>query len=171
MSTENNKNNEGNETKICCPKFNPEKWDKKTYNWDNKMFVKETMPTLFHLPLPSMLNKKVTNLCRLMEESKLPAENIEDALLLFRDPSAFKSEIYLSATGSVPNADNVTISGTFMSRVFSGPYKSVPKFIKQMDEYLSAQDKKAQDYYIHYAYCPKCAQKYGDNYMIIFARV
>ena len=95
----------------------------------------------------------------------------EDVLMLFHDPSAFKSEIYLSVTGLVPNANNVTISGVFMAKVFSGPYSAVSKFIKQVDESLAAEGKKAKDYYIHYAYCPKCAKKYGDNHMVIFAQI
>jgi hypothetical protein len=160
-----------NENKECCPKFNPEKWDKKTHNWNNKQFIKDTIPTFFHLPFPPMINQKMTKMCKLVEDAKMVEVNKEDILILFRDPSAFKSEIYFSVTGPVATANNVTISGDFVSRVFSGPYNSVPKFIKQIDEYLAGQGKKAKDYYIHYAYCPKCAQKYGDNYMIIFAQV
>jgi hypothetical protein len=91
--------------------------------------------------------------------------------MLFHDPSAFKSEIYISVTGPVPNANNVNISGTFIGKVFAGSYNAVPKFVKQMNEYLAAQGKKAKDYYIHYAYCPKCAKKYGDNYIILFAQI
>jgi len=40
-----------------------------------------------------------------------------------------------------------------------------------MNQFLADMDKKARDYYIHYAYCPKCAEKYGHNYMIIFALI
>jgi len=95
----------------------------------------------------------------------------EETLLLFRDPSAFRSELYLSVTGPVPGANNVNISGTFISKVFFGPYNAIPTFIKEMEEYLTTQNKKATDYYIHYAYCPKCAEKHGRNYMILFAQV
>lgn len=160
-----------NENKECCPKFNPEKWDGQTYTWENKPFIKETIPTFFHIPLASMINKKVGKLCKMAEDSKMIEANSEDVLLLFRDPSAFKSEIYLSVTGPVANVNNVNISGTFVAKVFSGPYNAVPKFIKEMNQYLVAQEKTAKDYYIHYAYCPKCAKKYGDNYMILFAQV
>ena len=160
-----------NQEKQCCPKFNPEKWDGKTHEWNDKPFIKETMPTLFHMPLPSVIDKKITGMCKLMEDAGKSEANAEDILMLFRDPSAFKSEIYLSVTGIVPNANNTNISGTFVSKVFSGPYSSVPKFMKQMDEYLKTKNKKTKDYYIHYAYCPKCAKKYGDNFMIIFAKV
>ncbi|MFA5173446.1 MAG: hydrolase [Candidatus Paceibacterota bacterium] len=160
-----------NENKECCPKFNPEKWDQKTFDWYNKPFIKETIPTFFHIPFPPMIGKRITKMCKMVEDSKKAEENNEDALLLFRDPSAFKSEIYLSVTGPVLNANNANISGTFIGKVFSGSYNAVPKFIKQMNEYLAAKGEKAKDYYVHYAFCPKCAKKYGNNYMIIFAQV
>ncbi len=159
------------DNKECCPKFNPEKWDQKTYNWDNKPFIKETVRTFFHIPFPPTIGKKITKMWKMAEETKKAETNKEDMLCLFRDPSAFKSEIYLSVTGPVPNADNVTISGMFIGKVFSGSYNAIPKFMKQMNEYLAAKGKKAKDYYIHYAYCPKCAKKYGDNYMILFAQI
>lgn len=110
-------------------------------------------------------------MCQMTEDAKMTETNPEDILMLFHDPSAFKSEIYLSVTGNVPDANNISISGTFMSKVYAGAYRDVPKFIKEMNEYLEAQGKKAKDYYIHYAYCPKCAKKYGNNYMILFAEV
>jgi hypothetical protein len=157
--------------KICCPKFNPEKWDQKTYTWNNKPFIKESIPTFFHIPFPPMIGKKITKMCQMMEAAKMDEANPEDILMLFHDPSAFKSEIYISVTGPVPEANNVNISGTFVAKVFAGGYNAVPKFIQQMNEYLATQGKKAKDYYIHYAYCPKCAKKYGDNYMIIFAQI
>jgi hypothetical protein len=157
--------------KECCPKFNPQKWDEKTQNWENKHFIKESIPTLFHMPFPPMIGKKITKMMNLAYEAKKVSPNKEEVLVLFRDPSVFKSEIYLSVTGNVPGANNTNISGTFVSKVFSGSYNSIPKFIKEIDEYLAKKGKTAKDYYIHYAYCPKCAKKYGNNYMIIFARV
>ncbi|MGE5348665.1 MAG: hydrolase, partial [Actinomycetota bacterium] len=65
----------------------------------------------------------------------------------------------------------VTISGNFISRTFDGDYNAIPKFIRVMDQYLAESGKKAKDYYVHYAYCPKCAKKFGHNYMILFAEV
>jgi hypothetical protein len=159
------------ENKECCPKFNPEKWEEKMHVWDKKAFIKESIPTFFHLPFPPMIGRAVTKMCVMAESAKAVEFNSQDVLLLFRDPSAFESEIYLSVTSFVPQANNVTISGTFISKVFSGPYNAIPRFIKQMNEYLATQGKKAKDYYVHYAYCPKCAKKYGDNYMILFAQI
>jgi len=144
----------------CCPKFDPKKWDKKTITWKQKPFIKESIPTFFHMPFPSMIGKKIT---KMMELTKLSGQDVpmKDALLLFNDPTAFKSDLYLSVKGKVPHANNTKISGKFETQVFDGPYKDIPKYITQMGP--------AKDYYVHYAYCPGCVGKFGHNYMIIFA--
>ena len=68
-------------------------------------------------------------------------------------------------------ANNTSISGTFEAGVFDGPYDAIPKYVKEMERHLAREGKKAKDYYVHYAYCPKCAVKHGHNYMILFAQV
>jgi len=157
----------------CCPEFKPEKWDKKTLSWENKKFIKDSLPTFFHIPFPPMIGKKITRMWKAVEESGSVAPNKEDTLILFRDPSAFKSEIYISISveKDVLSENNVSISGNFVSKVFDGGYNAIPKFIKIMNDYLAETGKKAKDYYVHYAYCPKCAKKFGHNYMILFAKI
>lgn len=155
----------------CCPKFDPTRWDEKTFTWDKKTFIMESIPTFFHTPFPPMINKKVIKMMNLTKRSWKIEKNIQETLLLFRDPHPFKSEIYLSVSWKVEWANNKEISGTFIAKVFDGPYGAVPKFIKEMDEYLESKWKKAKDYYIHYAYCPKCAEITKHNYMILFAEV
>lgn len=157
--------------KECCPKFEPQRWDEKTFNWENKHFIKESIPTIFHMPFPKAIGKKVTKMMGLAEESDSLSDDKLDDLLLFNDPTAFKSDMYLSVSENVPYAHNVELSGTFISKVYDGAYHKVPKFMKQMNEYLRAQDEKADDYYIHYAYCPKCSKKFGHNYMVLFAEL
>ncbi len=155
----------------CCPEFKPEKWDKKGWVWDQKKFVTDSLPTLFHMPFPPMIGRKITRMWKAVEGSGAAALDKEDSLVLFRDPSAFRSEIYISVEKDVPGECNVAISGNFVSRVFDGGYNAVPGFIKAMDQYLAELGKKAKDYYVHYAYCPKCARKFGHNYLILFAQV
>ena len=159
------------EKKECCPTFQPEKWDEKTFEWHQKKFIKASVPTLFHIPLPPMIGSRVTKMMKLAEEADKLSGNKEDILLLFMDPSAFKSDLYLSVTGIVPNAENTTLSGTFVSKVFDGPFNAVPKFMKQMDAHLGKSGKKSKNYYVHYAYCPKCAKEAGHNYMVLFAEI
>ncbi|MBW3012205.1 hypothetical protein KY311_03395 [Candidatus Woesearchaeota archaeon] len=154
----------------CCPKFNAKQWDGKTFNWKNKPFIKETIPTLFHIPFPPMIGKKIRRLWKLTFSAKANPP-VKQWLVLFADPSPFKSEILMSVKKPVKGANNVTLTGTFMAKVFDGAYNAVPKFIKQMNAYLEKKKKKAKTYYVHYAYCPKCAKKYGHNHMILFAEV
>ena len=159
-----------NQTDECCPKFVPETWDKKTLHWENKLFIRESIPTFFHMPLPSMIGKKVTKMHQLVVAAKADPPK-QEFLLMFRDPSPFKSELYMSVTHPVEGASNTTLTGEFEARVFDGPYSAAPRFIKEMQRYLAGKAKKARDYFVHYAYCPKCAKKYNHNYMVLFAEV
>lgn len=143
----------------CCPKFEIEKWDKKTFNWENKPFIKETISTVFHIPFPPTIAKKITKMHELAGKAGATIPDKTEALILFRDPSAFKSEIYYMVTKNVEGANNTVISGSFVTRVFDGPYNSIPKYIKKMEEYLEERNQTAKDYYVHYAYCPECAKK------------
>ena len=155
----------------CCPKFEATKWDNKTFSWDNKPFIKESIPAFFHIPFPPMIGKKMTKMFDLADKAQANIPDLADALVLFHDPSSFKSEIFYSVTQEVEGANNTGLSGDFIAGVFDGPYNSVPKHIKEMEKRLEKKKKKAKDYYIHYAYCPKCAKKFGHNYMILFAQV
>ncbi len=155
----------------CCPKFEVEKWDKKTFDWENKLFLIESISTFFHIPFPPTIGKKVMKMHSLAQKAEATIQDKSEALILFRDPSAFKSEIYYAVTKAVEGANNTTISGSFVTGVFDGPYNNIPKYIKEMGDYLKEKNQIARDYYVHYAYCPKCAKENGHNYMILFARI
>ena len=160
-----------NQIDECCPEFEVSKWDKKREIWENRLFIKETMPTLFHMPFPPTIGKKITKMYGQVEKAGAHLPDKADTLILFRDPSAFRSEIYYSVSKKVADSQNAELSGTFVSRVFDGKYNEVPKFIKEMDKYLKENGESAGDYYIHYAYCPLCAKKYGHNYVTLFAKI
>ena len=153
--------------KECCPKFNPKPWDNRTHKWKNKLFIKDTIPQLFHMPLPFMIGRMIHKQWKKAQDAGA-APPIKDFLWLAYDPSPWKSEHYIYVKKEVPGAENVKISGTFISKVFDGPYKDVPKWIKQMDEELGNKVKK---YYFYFTTCPKCAKKYGHNYIVAFAQI
>lgn len=155
----------------CCPEFEVSKWDNKTFSWKEKTFIKESIPTLFHIPFPPMIGKKMRKMFDLADNANANFSDLTDALVLFHDPSAFRSDIFYSVTNKVDGANNTDLSGEFIAGVFDGPYNKVPSHIKEMNKRLATQNMVAKDYYVHYAYCPKCAKKYGHNYMIIFALV
>jgi hypothetical protein len=99
------------------------------------------------------------------------APDLNDFLCLAYDPSPWKGELYTFVTKEVPGAKNVKLSGTFISKVFDGPYNAVPKWVKEMDKHLAEQGKKASRYYFYYTTCPKCAKVHGHNYVVAFAKV
>lgn len=156
----------------CCPKFNPKNWENKTHNWKNKPFLTESVGAFFHIPNVIAIGKKMRKMVNLLEKEKSKPP-LKEWIVFFHDPSAFKSRIYLSCKRPIkdPSANNISFSGTFFSKVFKGNYKEVPKFIKLMNKYLEKRNKKAKDYYVHWAYCPKCTKKYGNNYGVLFAKL
>ncbi|MFA6039435.1 MAG: hydrolase [Candidatus Peribacteraceae bacterium] len=158
-----------NATDQCCPTFRPEKWEGKTHHWQGARFLRETIPTFFHIPFPPMIGKRITKMWKAAHEAQAEPPR-EDWLVLFNDPTPFRSELLMGVTKPVEGADNVQISGTFVSKVYDGSYNAMPKFMKEMDAYLQGQNSKASTYYIHYAYCPKCAKEAGHNYMVLFAQ-
>ncbi len=159
------------ENQVCCPKFEPKRWEEKTFEWEDKRFIKESIPTIFHIPFPKSIGKKVNKMMTLAENGDSLSDDELDTLLLFNDPTPYKSDMYLLVTENVPSAHNVKLSGTFISKVYDGAYHKAPKFMKQMKDYLRAQDRIVDDFYVHYAYCPKCSKKFEHNYMVLFAEL
>ncbi len=157
-----------NNNQTCCPEFDSKPWDKKTYVWQDKLFLKDEVVQIMHIPLN--MGKVITRMWQQVEDAKAGPET-KDFLILCYDPSPWKSELYMTVTKNIPNANIVKFNGTFISKVFEGPYQAVPQWLKQMDEYLANNNQKSLKYFIHYTYCPKCAQKYGHNYGIVFAQI
>ena len=159
---------EDNDEKQCCPEFDPKTLDEKTHVWKDKPFIEDDVMQIMHIPLN--MGKVITRMWKKVDEAKAAPPN-KEFLILAYDPSPWKSELYMTVTKEVPDAKNVKISGTFMSKVFDGPYNAVPKYIKEMEAYVSSQGKTILKHYFHYTYCPKCSKKYGHNYCVDFAQV
>lgn len=155
---------------VCCPRFNPTPWENATHAWNNKLFLKDSIPELFHIPLPGTYKRAVNRMWRKAETAGA-APDLKDFLLLAYDPSPFKSELFMSITKEIPGEENVRLSGTYISKVFDGPYNKVPGYIDEMNGYLASIGKSAKKYYFYFTTCPKCAEKYGHNYILALAEV
>jgi hypothetical protein len=154
----------------CCPVFDPLPWDGKTHVWENKPFIKDYLPQLFHMPFPPTMGKVIGRMWKKAQDA-CAAPDMKDFLLLSYDPSPWKSELYMSVTKEVPGAENITLSGLFISKVFDGPYNQVPRYLKEFESYLVSVGKKSKKYYFFFTTCPKCAKKFGHNYIVAFAEV
>lgn len=154
----------------CCPEFDAAPWDGKTHVWNEKPFIKDSMRVFFHIPWPPMIGRLLTRMWDKIKKADA-APDMKDFLALATDPTPWRTEYYLAVTKPVSDAENVRLSGTFFSRVFDGPYNSVPKWIKQLEAEVAKQGKKAKKYYFHYTSCPKCAKIRGHNYVVGFVEV
>ena len=154
----------------CCPKFDPTPFEEKEHVWKEKMFIVEWIPQFMHMPLPGTFGKAVGRMWKKIEDAGA-APDMKDFLMIAHDPSPWKSNIHINVTKEVPDAKNVTISGRFLSKVFDGPFNEIRTWIKDMEEYVNGKREKVKKLYVYYTTCPKCALKYGHNYVVMFAQV
>ncbi|MFH0808778.1 MAG: hydrolase [archaeon] len=150
----------------CCPEFNPEKWDNKKITWRGKLFIKDKVFSFFHIPL-NFKSVMTQNIERLKEAGAYD----ENMIVLSDEKSLFYSNVYLSAKKPIKKALDVKVSGTFLTKVFEGPYKNMKQWIKEMKEYVETQNKEIKNLYFYHTTCPSCAKKYGKNYVVIFAEI
>lgn len=160
------------EEEICCQKFDPQPWDEVTLEWKDKLFMTDSIKQFMHMPLPGQYGKVMTRLFDKAKQCGVEVTDMKEFIVMSFDPSPWKSEIYMTISAEHPDIRNVTkISGTFLTKVFDGPYNAVPKFMKEMDAYVLKQGKTVKKYYFYFTTCPKCAKKYGHNYMVVFAEI
>lgn len=153
-------------TAACCPQFVPEPWQDKTVTWENKRFVRDRVTSFFHIPLNfgSVMKR---NVIAIEAAGAKPATMI----VLSDETSLWGADVYIAVTKDVPNAAMATISGTFLAKVFEGPYRNMRAWIEAMKTYVNASGKTLRKLYFYYTTCPKCAKKYGKNYVVILAQV
>jgi hypothetical protein len=158
----------------CCPIFNPEPWQDpstgsgrvKEITWNNKLFVTDHVKSFLHIPLD--MNKIMIKNMTLIETAGAKAEQ---GLMLSDEKSLWGSEIFIDVTKDVPGAKMATLSGTFLTKVFEGPYRNCGQWAKEMVAYVKAQNKEMKKLYFAYTTCPACAKAYGKNYVVLFAQI
>lgn len=151
---------------ICCPKFDPAPWNDKVFEWDNKKFIKDKVCTFFYMPLNfgaaiKRLDSKVTK-----ANATMP-----DWLCLSDHTSKWNMDVYLAVDKDIPEAENKTLNGKYFSKVYEGPFKDTGKWGKDFDEAVKSKGLKVNKLYMWYTTCPKCAKKYGKNYVVFVGQV
>ena len=154
------------EDKICCPVFDPAPWDDTLFEWNNKRFVKEKVRTFFYMPLNyGSVMKYFTRMLE-FNTAKTP-ENI----CLSYHRSLWTLELYMSVNKKIVGANNVKMSGKFYSRVYEGAYNESGKWSRDMEEQAQLKGLQIEKKFHWYTTCPKCAKKYGKNYVVIIAKI
>jgi len=150
----------------CCPKFDPKPWNEKTIVWKNKKFIKDKVFTMFYMPIN--FGSVIT---RLMKKLDSVNAKCSDWMMLSDHTSKWNMDLYLAVDKKIPHTENVNLSGKFFSKVYEGPYKDTNTFCNDYDNYVKTKKLKIKKQYMWYTTCPKCAKKYGKNYMVIIGQV
>ena len=154
------------EQKECCPKFEPEKWDDKVNDWTHKRFIKTKVATFLYMPVG--FGSAMTKLQKLAEHSEGESE---ESLCLSSHKTKWSMDVYLEVTKEIADAENISMSGKFYSKVYEGPYRNTGKWMEDFDRIMLEKNYEVYQYYTWYVYCPKCAKKYKKNYVVIFGEI
>lgn len=150
----------------CCPPFDPAPWNDATLTWENRRFVKDRVVSFLHVPLNFGAVMK-----RNMAVIEAAGAASASGVVLSDENSLWGADVYLEVTKDIPGAAMASISGTFLAKVFEGPYRDVRKWIAVMRDHAAAKGCEIRKLYFFYTTCPKCAAKYGRNYVVILAQV
>jgi hypothetical protein len=152
------------ENDICCPEFNPELWDDKIIEWENKKFIRDKVCTLMYMPLNFGQVMR-----RLDSKGRKAGAEIPDWLCLSEHTSSWNMNLYLAVDREIPGTENITLSGKFFSKVYEGPFKDTGKWTGDFNKLCIEKGLTLKKTYMWYTTCPKCAKKYGKNYVAIIA--
>jgi len=151
---------------ICCPEFDPIPWDDQIFEWKDKRFIKDKVCTLFYMPV---------NFGRVMKriDRKITAAGatMVDLIGLSDHTSKWNMDLYLAVDKEITGAENITMTGKYYSKVYEGPFRDTEKWCKDFESNAGAKGYAIKKCYMWYTTCPKCAKKYGKNYVVIVGQV
>lgn len=154
-----------NETN-CCPRFNPDGWDRQTLHFDHKPFVKASTVSLFHVPLN--MGSVFGRTWKAIEQAHASQGQF---LVLSHEQSPWHAEHLFAVSEPVPGSEMVYLSGEFLTKVFDGPFSHAPAWAAAMEDYVKSNGRRLDTLYFFYTTCPKCAKHYGHNYVVGVAKV
>jgi len=150
----------------CCPEFDPQPWDDKVITWDKQPFLQDRVRSFLHIPLNFGVVMR-RSLATIAAAGATPGEMI----VLSDENSLWGADVYIAVSKDVPGARMATLSGTYLAKVFEGPYRNMRSWIAEMKSFVKRREKTLRKLYIFYTTCPKCSKKYAKNYVVILAQV
>ncbi len=151
----------------CCPQFHAENWDGLELNFNDKLFVLARTHAVFHVPVD------MGRVFQRVQEHLEAADAFDpsDFMVLSKDLGAWTSEHYFAAAKEVPGEEMVRLTGTYVTKVFDGPYSQAKQWYDEMKALAAKRGKRDGEVFFYYTTCPKCAEHYGHNYVVGFAEV
>ena len=161
------KMNMDNSETDCCPKFEPDAWNEKTFKIKDLLFVKAKTRSFLYIPL-NMNSVMTKTMAKINDEQAAPTDTY---LTLSYDVSPWHCDHYFLVTKPVSKMEMANLDGTYMTKVFEGDFKDIPNWMKEMKSYVEKENKAIKAIYNFYTTCPKCAKHYGYNYVVLFAKI
>ncbi len=154
------------ENEVCCPEFDPAIWDDKIIEWDDKRFVKHPVFTIFNIPVN--FGRVMQKLDKVITKS---GGNFDGSICLSHHTGRWNMDIYLAVDKGIDGADNILLSGKYLFKVYEGPFNKTGEWCEDYKKYAESQGFEIIKWYMWYTTCPKCARKYGKNYVVIACQV
>lgn len=155
-----------NQKQECCLKFDPAPWDNKEFSWENKRFIKDKVLTVFYMPVN--FGQVMTRIIRKVENA---GAQTPEYVCLSDHTSKWNMDMYLAVDREVSDAENVTLTGKYFSKVYEGDFKDIGTWEKDFENFTKSKGIAIKKTYMWYTTCPKCAKKYGKNYVVIVGQL
>jgi len=146
----------------CCPRFDPAPWENQVIEWDKMRFIKGRVCTFMFMPLN--FGGAMRKMNALVGKA---GADIPDWLCLSDHTSKWNMDLYLAVDKEIPGAENTRLSGKYFSRVYEGPFRDTGKWTEDFKAAAKERGVEIKKWYMWYTTCPKCAKKYGKNYVVI----
>lgn len=151
---------------VCCQKFDPKLWDDKTFIWENKKFIKDKVFSLFYMPMN--FGQVMKRLDTFVSQA---GASVPEWLCLSDHTTKWNIDVYLAVDKDIPGANNTSKSGKYFCKVYEGPFKNTGIWMKDFENIVKSKGFNKNNILLWYTTCPKCAKKYGKNYVAIFSKI
>lgn len=157
---------EQNTLDICCPKFDPVPWDGKVLDWQDKKFIKDKIFTLFYMPV-----NMGSVMTRITAKANAANAMTADAMCLSEHKSLWSMDVFLAVNKEVPGAENISLAGKVLCKVYEGSFNKTGEWMKDAESYANEKAMNVERWFMWYTTCPKCAKKYGKNYVVVMGLI
>ena len=148
----------------CCPKFDPDPWER----FSNGKIKNSSKTKSLHSFHAAQLRFSYERLNAKVEKC---SATIPDWLCLSDHTSGWNMDLYLAVDKEIPEAENISMSGKFFSKVYEGPFSNTKKWCTDFEKQIKERELNLKKMYLWYTTCPKCAKKYRKNYVVIIGNI
>ena len=150
---------------ICCPKFNPVPWKEREVTLDDRYFIKKRVRTFNYMPLNfgSVMTKA-------QQEIEAHGAKVVENMALSEHVSKWKMEVFIAVDRNIAELKTFQIHGKLLANVYEGPFKDTGIWTKDFERLAKNKEFPIGRWFMWYTTCPKCAKKYGENYVVILGQ-